>query len=150
MALELRLPAIADVLSTLGCLEAACVLRRVDRVRALLRAGFLPLVHFPHLLHIASTPISFMPLPVCAQTQALVRSAMMPWAPARHALFGPQFRKTIFFLHVLRTRCDRDDQSSSSNHLPHLPVEMWHHIMSFMLRKDYTASNKTAPTANAE
>lgn len=53
----------------------------------------------------------------------LLHRARLPWVPARHCLFGPQFRARVLFCLCMRQYL-----------MPILPVELWFRIMFYLPR----------------
>lgn len=82
----------------------------------------------PSPMTLASTQYELSERPPSESTLAIVKGAMRPWIPSSHRYFGPQFRKLVTYLHYVMYRL------RGSENLPLLPLEMWHCIMSFLLR----------------
>lgn len=94
----------------------------------------------------------------CPDTTVLLREAMAGWSPSRHVLFHAGFRKAIRATVLTSTRLRRrravvmslpaaDRIAIGVAVLPELPHEMWLHICSFLLRRNWAVPAVTAGTA---
>eukprot|EP00037_Helgoeca_nana_P010518 m.92832 g.92832 ORF g.92832 m.92832 type:complete len:462 (-) comp20251_c1_seq2:4031-5416(-) len=74
----------------------------------------------------------------CRVTARLFAAALQPWRPKNHKLFGPQFRKLVVLLLLVRNRLGYggDGRAGSPTHsTPLLPIEMWLSILSHVPRR---------------
>jgi hypothetical protein len=65
------------------------------------------------------------------QAQNTLSIASKEWAPTRHGLFGPRFRRRVFLLMLVHARLMR------VRRLPAVPLEVWLHIISFISRREF-------------
>lgn len=116
--------------------------REIDIIKYILYHTENPILQkteIPRILEIAATEqISHTGdrLPVCDNTVRIIKDALKPWAPSRHRLFGPAFRRLVEFTFVVAKRLSSPGQLTPDD-LPVLPVEIWMHIISFYNRGDF-------------
>ena len=111
-------------------MQIAADARNKKRLLALIQAGVDTVRDYagPTALAVALrvSPYAGAP-PVEPEVVALLRSARMPWSPARHSLFPAVTRTAVLKAMLLEKRV-----SSMADRFPVLPQEMWMHIISFL------------------
>lgn len=117
-------------------LQMACALRLPVAVTRMLAAGQVPT---PACIESAASLPFPEAAPVCPFTLSVITSSMLPWAPARHALFGPSFRWSVTQLLMIVRRLERAD------HLPVLPLELFFYILEFFARPVPTSDPLAGP-----
>ena len=147
LALAAELPEMLSYLTyawQFSPLHAACDARMVDAVHAALSAGADPAVGEPSPLSLCLAQGTYQTAkPPCPETTTLLRMALLPWAPETHLLFGSNTRAAIMHVFSLRAMLGREDV------LPHLPLELWLHIASFIPRETETPALPAASLAAA-
>jgi hypothetical protein len=122
-------------------LQLAVEARSIDRIHALLQAGFETDGHHPSITELACTVLPYhRAKPVCQATLQLVRRASLPWSLSTHDLFSFEFQSCIESVDWLRQAI------AVQRHLPVLPLEIWLHIMTFVSRSWFAPKHSQAIT----
>ena len=78
---------------------------------------------------------------------ALLRRATRPWSWTNHSLFHSGVRRVVSTVMLVSHRHWHSELPPAG--LPHMPVEMWHHILSFVTRSEHCSANGPAASGLA-
>eukprot|EP00053_Salpingoeca_punica_P012337 m.110509 g.110509 ORF g.110509 m.110509 type:complete len:507 (+) comp15916_c0_seq1:170-1690(+) len=114
----------------------------LDLAKDLLRNGpstSLPASFVSSCLRRPHTPSGSCP----SELRQLLQAIRQPWSPARHQLYDRGFRQTVVFMLMVVGRLWREER------LPHLPAELWLHILAFLQRGDCDFADSPLSSAAA-
>merc|ERR1711935_697331 len=73
--------------------------------------------------------------PGYTSAMALLRRATRPWSWTNHSLFHSGVRRVVSTVMLVSHRHWHSELPPAG--LPHMPAEMWHHILSFVRRSEH-------------